>query len=747
MSARPRKHLFVSYSSRDHAESPELLERIFLYVRGLEKSRNDAFSIEVFIDQDRLQAGDLWEAGIERALDHADVALLLVSPHFLASDFIMGTEFPRLLERHRNDRIPLVPVMLHRCAPENNHRWFAQAQWHPRGPGVLSLVPARAELDAILTQLTRHLYAILEGRAGAPSPASAPAPAAPPAARGIAHEADGEAAGGMPDGMPGGTPDAAPGAAPDDPAARLLAAALFEELGEAESRALAARLVAGIAQLTRAEGDALFRAVRFCIEFQLLMADDPVAPAALQHFLGAPVDDASAKRLLKELRERAPTGDFARTPVRVNSYFFAFTREREALWKRYFDAVLEEAGGEADRQRLASLCAIQVQYGFLAPQHLVAGLLSRFNDDWRPVLNAYQSAVPDPRHRPGAFESLQASQWNCWLVWGPSIPICSCPQWRGVYAHQYGYGDENNSLPVIDLSGTEGRPRLLDPIAAAFDAEGRGAKWVQLTGRLRWAPWFLRAAGEQDADDASDDHFDLAAADEIDAPPASSRWPAAPAQANLYRDDGLAFRHDSDGIALQVDGVDRLSNDHRVYFSAYLWMMFLVATAGEEPGLGPALLRGKAYPRPDAPGRRDAKLWQHLLPAFVHANVADPAALEFQKRVLAHNAMALLHQVWLRRAELFEADDLRAGLRFHLASASDFSGCGCAVRYPSGTPLVALMRERLEAEPDREFAAAVVLPGCTGDDPGRPRGLAEHFASCRLPELVADYFDSVKPRK
>jgi len=756
MSDLPARHIFVSYSSRDRADDPDLVDQVFVHIRGLKRLLKNEFSVEIFIDQERLAAGDKWGREIERALASADLALLLVSPHFLDSDFIMEQEFPRLLVGEQSAGACLVPVLLHPCAL-GQIQWFAQAELRPRGKRALSEIAERAERDRVLMQLTTEVCGLLRA-VGRPAGAPARDPAAAQAPR-LAPSPPREVAG-----LEANRHEAIPHEAKPQEAARhedvtdapvrLLATTLLRELGEHDADALARRLVQGIARFTRLTGEALFRCVRFCIEFQLLMADEPAAPAALRHFLGEPIEDESAQRLVQELRRRVPAGDFSRTPVRVNSYFFSLTREREELWKRYFDAVMEAGVDEHDRERLATLCAIQVQYGFLAPQHLVAGLLSRFNDDWRPVLNAYQNAIPDPRRHAGAFESLQASQWNCWLVWGPSIPICTCSQWRGVYAFQYGYGDENNSLPVIDLGdgrAGEGRPGLLDPVTATFDAEGRGAKWVQMTGRLRWGPWLLREAGEGDGADRPDDHFDLAAADEIDFTPASSRRPAAPAQASLFREDGLQFRHDSDGILMQVETVERLSNDHRVYFSAYLWMIFLVASAADEPGIGPRLLRGRAWPRwPDSPQRREhvreARLWEQLLPVFVHANVADPEALAFQKRVLAQNAVALLQQVWERRAELFDAADVQAGIRFHLASASDYSGCGCPVRYPSGTSLVSLLHERLAREPDRAFADAVLLPPTGTETATRPPGLAGYFSSCHLPELVADYFDFVKPR-
>ncbi|MCC7059985.1 MAG: TIR domain-containing protein [Burkholderiaceae bacterium] len=741
MSDLPHKHLFVSYSSEDRNASAALVARIFRQITGLKHALRlqGALTLEVFIDQHRLAAGDQWGPAIERALESADLALLLLSPNFFASDFIMEHELPRLRERSLSHEVRLIPVLLHAYALDQLP-WLAATEMRPRGGLSLSDVEAAgpAKLDRVLADLTSEIAAQLQA---APNAAAFPVPTRSPV--NLPAHASGKAPAVIAD-----PPPTTAGAT--DPAVLVLAATLWHDLGEQRAASLAQQLVAGVARSTGLAAEALFRAVRFCIEFQLLVAEDPTSPTALQALLGAPDTDESANRLLAALRERARSGDFSCTPIEVNSFFFAHTRAREVLWKAYFDAVLEAGVDEFDREQLASLCPIRVQYGFLASQHLVAGLMSRFDDDWRPVLNAYQRAIPDPRRHRSAFQSLQASQWNCWLVWGPSIPVCNCSQWHGVHALQYGYGDENNSIPVVDLGGEAGGPpRQLDPIASTFDAEGRGAKWVQLTGRLRWGPWYLREAGGDAPAEGQDEEFDLAAADEIRQLPKSSRRAAAPAQASLFREDGFMFRHDSDGITLQVETVDRVSNESRVYFSAYLWMIFLVTGSVDEPGIGPRRLGGKPWPSGASDQRgaaRKARLWEDLLPVFVHANIADPAALEVQKRVLAQSAITLLQQVWARRDELFEAGDAQAGIRFHLVSASDYSGCGSVVRFPIGTRLTTLLRERLDLEPDRAFADAVAVPAAAGDPNGRSPALARYFSSCHLPELVADYFDAVEPR-
>ncbi len=55
-----------------------------------------------------------WEKEIDRQLRSAHIILLLITPHFIASDYCYGTEMTRALERHQDGTARVIPVILRR---------------------------------------------------------------------------------------------------------------------------------------------------------------------------------------------------------------------------------------------------------------------------------------------------------------------------------------------------------------------------------------------------------------------------------------------------------------------------------------------------------------------------------------------------------------------------------------------------------------------------------------------------------
>lgn len=101
MTAVPR--IFVSYSHRDG----EWKERLSRSLRILERQ-----GLAEVWDTSDIEVGTTWSEEIATALNSADVALLLISPSFLDSDFIVQKELPALLERSRQGGLVVLPILL-----------------------------------------------------------------------------------------------------------------------------------------------------------------------------------------------------------------------------------------------------------------------------------------------------------------------------------------------------------------------------------------------------------------------------------------------------------------------------------------------------------------------------------------------------------------------------------------------------------------------------------------------------------
>ena len=87
---RFRAGVFVSYSHDDKKWLQHLRIALAPLMRG-EK-------LEVW-DDTRIRAGTKWESEIKKAISRARVAVLLVSPDFLASEYVASVELPTMLQQ------------------------------------------------------------------------------------------------------------------------------------------------------------------------------------------------------------------------------------------------------------------------------------------------------------------------------------------------------------------------------------------------------------------------------------------------------------------------------------------------------------------------------------------------------------------------------------------------------------------------------------------------------------------------
>jgi len=98
--------VFISYSHKDE----DLRNQLETHLTTLKREG----VIDVWHDR-RIAPGDEFERAINRALEEAQVILLLVSADFLASEYCYSKEMLRAVERHDAGEAKVLPVILRPC--------------------------------------------------------------------------------------------------------------------------------------------------------------------------------------------------------------------------------------------------------------------------------------------------------------------------------------------------------------------------------------------------------------------------------------------------------------------------------------------------------------------------------------------------------------------------------------------------------------------------------------------------------
>ncbi|WP_114939394.1 toll/interleukin-1 receptor domain-containing protein [Mucilaginibacter endophyticus] len=140
-----RNGIFISYSHVDEKWLNIILTFLKPYTRG-EK-------ISVWSDKE-IKPGTAWRDEIEARLLSCRVAILLVSPNFLASDFIMENELPLILERSSNGELILYWIAISHSAYKTTALVELQSANNPSNP--LDQLE-KAERDKVLVQITENI--------------------------------------------------------------------------------------------------------------------------------------------------------------------------------------------------------------------------------------------------------------------------------------------------------------------------------------------------------------------------------------------------------------------------------------------------------------------------------------------------------------------------------------------------------------------------------------------------------------
>ncbi len=143
--------VFISYSHEDEAWKDRLRPQL--------KALEQAGLIAVWDDR-RIDPGGKWYDEINDVMDRAKVAVCLISPDYLASEFCVKEEIPYLIERRERQGMALILVLLRPCAWEA-FPWLSETQMVPRdGKSVSEDFQGRE--DGVFTEIARQILKIIE---------------------------------------------------------------------------------------------------------------------------------------------------------------------------------------------------------------------------------------------------------------------------------------------------------------------------------------------------------------------------------------------------------------------------------------------------------------------------------------------------------------------------------------------------------------------------------------------------------
>jgi len=151
--------LFVSYSHKDT-----------FWLKKLEQALKPVLRNATIWSADNIEVGKKWAAEINEAIAGARVAVLLVSPDFLASDFIMHVELPLLLQRAEQEGMPVIWIPLKHAYFEGTRLTDYQAAWDPERP-LKGL--SDSDLDQALVDIARKIHQALKESRSIPRTARA----------------------------------------------------------------------------------------------------------------------------------------------------------------------------------------------------------------------------------------------------------------------------------------------------------------------------------------------------------------------------------------------------------------------------------------------------------------------------------------------------------------------------------------------------------------------------------------------
>lgn len=142
--------IFISYSHEDK----DWLNKV---QKNLKVLNYQNITFELW-DDTKIKAGQNWKNEIEKALDNAKVAILLISTDFLASEFIQNNELPTLLKNAKENGCEILPLIVGHCRFTKDKLSVFQSINNPSKPLNDCSKP---ECEKFLVDLTNRIEEIL----------------------------------------------------------------------------------------------------------------------------------------------------------------------------------------------------------------------------------------------------------------------------------------------------------------------------------------------------------------------------------------------------------------------------------------------------------------------------------------------------------------------------------------------------------------------------------------------------------
>ncbi len=155
--------VFISYSHKDE----KWRERLHLFLKPAEQSG----SISVWDDR-RIHLGDEWNTAIDEAIAQASVAVLLISPEYLASEWVSMKEIPDLLKRQQQGSLRIIPILLKPCN-WNEADWLSTIQIFP-SDGKPIAGRSKNTQDKLFKDVADYIVHFATGQTSTPTPLPSP---------------------------------------------------------------------------------------------------------------------------------------------------------------------------------------------------------------------------------------------------------------------------------------------------------------------------------------------------------------------------------------------------------------------------------------------------------------------------------------------------------------------------------------------------------------------------------------------